>query len=99
MGGSSSFEEKDGEATDYPVPPRTRSSPRDPTFLILPDEPYRFRERDAAFWRERLPATTRVVLVSGDDFCWHGTRTLRGLEAAGKLAGMFEDFPFRPDAA
>jgi hypothetical protein len=27
-----------------------------------------------------------VVLVSGDDFCWHGVRTLRGLEAAAALA-------------
>jgi hypothetical protein len=33
-----------------------------------------------------MPESTRVVLVSGDDFCWHGVRTLRGLEAAGRLA-------------
>ena len=59
--------------------------PSRPDVLILPDEPYRFRERDAAFWRERLPASTRVVLVSGDDFCWHGVRTPRGLDAAAAL--------------
>ena len=54
-----------------------------------PDPPRRalpFRERDAAFWRERLPSSCRVVLVSGDDFCWHGARTLRGIAAAGQLA-------------
>jgi len=57
-----------------------------PDVLILPDEPYRFREEHAAFWRGRLPRSCRVVLVPGDDFCWHGVRTLRGLDAAAELA-------------
>ena len=65
---------------------KTRSWLSRPDVLILPDEPYRFRERDAAFWRERLPASTRVVLVSGDDFCWHGVRTLAGPRGGGTLA-------------
>jgi hypothetical protein len=53
---------------------------------MLPDEPYPFGEKDAAFWQKRLPATCRVVRVSGDDFCWHGVGTLRGLAAARTLA-------------
>ncbi len=85
VGGSSSFEEINGEGSDYPVTDVDAIVAARPDVLILPDEPYRFRERDAAFWRERLPATARVVLVSGDDFCWHGVRTLRGLEAAVRL--------------
>ena len=73
------FHEESREGTpDYPVSTGGRVVAARPDLLILPDEPYRFRERDAAFWRERLPASTRVVLVSGDDFCWHGVRTLRG---------------------
>ena len=89
VGGSSSFEEKKSSESesDYPVFSESDLLAASPDVVILPDEPYRFRERDAAFWRERLPATSRVVLVSGDDFCWHGVRTLRGLEAAAALAG------------
>jgi ABC-type Fe3+-hydroxamate transport system substrate-binding protein len=86
VGGSLSLEESsDAGASDYPVTTEGEIVASRPDTLILPDEPYRFRERDAAFWRARLPVSTRVVLVSGDDFCWHGTRTLRGLEAARRL--------------
>jgi ABC-type Fe3+-hydroxamate transport system substrate-binding protein len=86
VGGSFSFEEKILSESDYPALSESGLIASSPDLLILPDEPYRFRERDAAYWRERLPAS-RVVLVSGDDFCWHGVRTLRGLDAAAALAG------------
>ena len=90
VGGSLSLEETRGERTDYPATDEEGILASAPDILILPDEPYRFRERDASFWRERLPAS-RVVLVSGDDFCWHGVRTLRGLEAVERLArALFE---------
>jgi len=85
VGGSLSFKEKIFSESDYPTFSESEIIASSPDVLILPDEPYRFRERDAVFWRERLPAS-RVVLVSGDDFCWHGVRTLRGLEAAAALA-------------
>ena len=88
MGGALSLEERKFSESDYPTLSESEIIASSPDVLILPDEPYRFRERDAAFWRERLPAA-RVVLVSGDDFCWHGVRTLRGLEAAAALAGGF----------
>jgi ABC-type Fe3+-hydroxamate transport system substrate-binding protein len=84
-GGVLSLEEKYGEGRDYPVATEDEIVSAHPDILILPDEPYRFGERDAAFWRERLPGSTRVALVSGDDFCWHGVRTLRGLDAAAAL--------------
>ena len=85
-----SKKKSDADSPTIRSPPRTRSSRSRPDVLILPDEPYRFRESDASFWRERLPATSRVVLVSGDDFCWHGTRTLRGLERGPKAQERFE---------
>lgn len=86
VGGSLSLEESsDADTSDYPVTTEDAIVAARPDVLILPDEPYRFRERDAAFWRERLPVSTRVVLVPGDDFCWHGVRTLRGLDAAAAL--------------
>jgi ABC-type Fe3+-hydroxamate transport system substrate-binding protein len=55
-----------------------------PDVVLLPDEPFPFREPHAAFFRSRLPGA-EVRLVAGDDFCWHGVRTLRGLEAAAAL--------------
>jgi len=85
-GGVHSFEEKESSDADYPVTDEETILMSDPEVLLLPDEPYRFSERDAAFWRGRLPARCRVVLVPGDDWCWHGVRALRGLEAAASLA-------------
>jgi ABC-type Fe3+-hydroxamate transport system substrate-binding protein len=93
-GGSLSLEEKNAEAPDYPVTSEDEIVASSPDVLILPDEPYRFGERDVAFWRERLPGSTRVALVSGDDFCWHGIRTLRGLAAAAALAASPRSGPF-----
>jgi iron complex transport system substrate-binding protein len=86
VGGSLSFKEEIFSESDYSTISESVIIASSPDVLILPDEPYRFRERDAEFWRERLSASTRVVLVSGDDFCWHGVRTLLGLEAAAALA-------------
>jgi ABC-type Fe3+-hydroxamate transport system substrate-binding protein len=69
---------------DWPVTDEERLAALDPGLLVLPDEPYRFGEPDRAEWSRRLPRA-RVALVSGDDFCWHGVRTLRGLDAAERL--------------
>ena len=55
-----------------------------PRLLVLPDEPFPFGDADRAHWERILPST-RVALVPGEDFCWHGVRTLRGLDAAGAL--------------
>ncbi len=86
VGGISSFEEEGDQGPDYPATDDGSILASHPDVLILPDEPWRFGEKDAAFWRERLPASCRVVLVPGDDWCWHGVRTLRGLDAARALA-------------
>ncbi len=69
---------------DWPETDGERLAALDPDLLVLPDEPYRFGEADRAEWAPRLPRA-RVELVSGDDFCWHGVRTLRGLGAAETL--------------
>lgn len=53
--------------------------------VLLPDEPYRFREADREAIRRVLPGA-EVQLVPGDDFCWHGVRTLRGLEALREIS-------------
>lgn len=87
VGGSLSLKESsDAGALDYPATSENAILLSRPDVLILADEPYPFAGKDAAFWRQRLPPSCRVVLVEGDDFCWHGVRTLRGLEAAARLA-------------
>jgi iron complex transport system substrate-binding protein len=85
VGGSNCLEGEEGPGNDYPTFTESDLLAASPDVLILPDEPYRFHEEHARFFRQRLPAS-RVALVSGDDFCWHGVRTLRGLEAAAALA-------------
>jgi len=55
-----------------------------PQLVVLPDEPFPFGDAERTHWTRALPSA-RVVLVPGEDFCWHGVRTLRGLDAAGAL--------------
>ena len=55
-----------------------------PELLVLPDEPFPFGDAERAHWQGILPSA-RIALVPGEDFCWHGVRTLRGLDAAGAL--------------
>jgi ABC-type hemin transport system substrate-binding protein len=87
VGGFLSLEESsNADAPDYPATSENAILLSRPDVLILPDEPYPFAGKDAAFWRQRLPSACRVVRVEGDDFCWHGVRTLRGLDAAARLA-------------
>jgi ABC-type Fe3+-hydroxamate transport system substrate-binding protein len=56
----------------------------EPELVVLPNEPFPFGDADRTHWNEVLPSA-HVVLVPGEDFCWHGVRTLRGLDAAGAL--------------
>lgn len=86
VGGRLSLAEKSDEGPDYPATSENAILLSRPDVLILPDEPYPFTGKDEAFWRQRLPSACRVIRVAGDDFCWHGVRTLRGLVAAGQLA-------------
>ena len=49
-----------------------------PRLLLLPDEPYPFSEAH----RDELATIlteVRIELVSGDDCCWHGVRSIRGV--------------------
>jgi len=55
-----------------------------PQLVVLPDEPFPFGDAERAHWTRAVPSA-RVALVPGEDFCWHGVRTLMGLDAAGAL--------------
>jgi ABC-type Fe3+-hydroxamate transport system substrate-binding protein len=75
-----------GEADRYPATTPAESLARGAQVHFFPDEPYRFRaekhgdETAELFGRERAR-----LFVEGDDYCWHGARTLEGLEAMRRL--------------
>jgi len=69
------------EADRYPTTTPAESLDRGADVHLFPDEPYRFTPRRHAAEIEGLFGRERVRLfVPGDDFCWHGVRTLEGLK-------------------
>lgn len=52
--------------------------------LLLPDEPFPFAAKHLPELAALFP-NLAMELVSGDDYCWHGIRTERGLQAAREL--------------
>jgi len=58
-----------------------------PDFVLLPDEPYEFRAKDAEELKHLLPPplSRRVVLINGRDLHWYGVHMLSGLRS---LAGL-----------
>jgi ABC-type Fe3+-hydroxamate transport system substrate-binding protein len=52
-----------------------------PRLVILPDEPFPFGQRHREELGTLLPEA-RIVLVPGEDWCWHGTRTEKGIDGA-----------------
>lgn len=74
------------EPERYPAVSPAESLARGARVHFFPDEPFPFRARThdeptaALFGRE-----SRRLFVSGDDYCWHGFRTLEGLAAVREL--------------
>jgi ABC-type Fe3+-hydroxamate transport system substrate-binding protein len=66
-------ERTEGKDTRYPRIDLAELRARAPEVVLLPDEPYRFGEADAAAIREVLPAA-RIDFVSGKDLFWYGAR-------------------------
>src|SRR5262245_9811513 len=57
---------------------------------LLSSEPFPFREeKHDALVRELAGAEARRLYVAGDDYCWHGARTLEGLAQAAELRKIF----------
>lgn len=85
-----------GDARErYPAVTLDEMAARRPAVILLPDEPFRFRElhkRDFAPHRE-VPAVRdgRLVLVDGKPFTWHGPRLGEALRTLPPL--------FHPDLA
>lgn len=52
-----------------------------PDVVFLPDEPFPFSPKHVPEVQAALPQA-QIHLVSGDDCCWHGVRSLRGARLA-----------------
>jgi hypothetical protein len=74
------------ETVRYPETTPAAAAARQIEVHLFPDEPYPFREeRHAALVAELFP-TARRLFVPGDDWCWHGVRSLEGIARARELA-------------
>jgi ABC-type Fe3+-hydroxamate transport system substrate-binding protein len=47
--------------------------------VLLPSEPYRFRERDVAEIASAVPPHVKVLLIDGEMTSWYGSRAIAGL--------------------
>ncbi len=73
-------------AIRYPTTDAPEALGREPEVHIFPSEPYPFSEEKHAALAEKLFGThTQRLFVEGDDYCWHGIRTIDGLRAARSL--------------
>ena len=74
------------ETERYPPAMPAEALRRGATVHFFPSEPFAFRERrHAALVEELFGRETRRLFVEGDDYCWHGARTLDGLAAMKRL--------------
>jgi iron complex transport system substrate-binding protein len=74
------------EAERYPSSSPPESLERGADVHFFPSEPFPFRPEKHGEMTERLFGKERVRLfVEGDDYCWHGVRTLDGLKAMREL--------------
>jgi ABC-type Fe3+-hydroxamate transport system substrate-binding protein len=70
----------------YPTTTPTEALARNPALHLFPSEPFPFSaERHDALTAQVFGGSSRRVFVNGDDYCWHGVRTLEGLKAIRSL--------------
>jgi ABC-type Fe3+-hydroxamate transport system substrate-binding protein len=75
-----------GERVRYPTTHPSEALAREPDVHLFASEPYPFsEEKHGALVEKLFGGHTRRLFVDGDDFCWHGVRTLEGLRRAGEL--------------
>ena len=75
----------------YPVTNLAEAIERKPDIVLLPDEPYEFKDRDVEELKKLLPPglSRRVMIVSGRDLHWYGVHMVKGLTTlATKLARL-----------
>ncbi|MET0619565.1 MAG: helical backbone metal receptor [Thermoanaerobaculia bacterium] len=79
------------EKTRYPTTTPREAVGRRPDVHVFPSEPFPFSEEKHGPATEQLfGRESRRRFVPGDDYCWHGVRTLEGLKAVQTLS-KFDD--------
>jgi ABC-type Fe3+-hydroxamate transport system substrate-binding protein len=82
-GGSNVYGE---ETARYPTTSPAEALARKAQVLIFSSEPFPFREEKHGELAKKLfGEEPRRLFVDGDDYCWHGVRTLEGLRVARNL--------------
>jgi ABC-type Fe3+-hydroxamate transport system substrate-binding protein len=73
----------------YPMTTLDEALDRRPDVVLLPDEPYEFRDADVEEVKAALPAglARRVLLVSGRDLHWYGVHMVSGLKSLAERLG------------
>lgn len=82
--------DKPGRDTRYPRVTLDEVVAREPSLVLLPDEPHEFTEKDAEVFRalDMPAARSGVRFCDGKDLMWYGLRALEGLE---RLAAMVDE--------
>src|SRR5215471_2055607 len=69
-----------GEASRYPTTSPNEAMARSVEIQFFPSEPYPFRaEKHRSLAEKVFGRQTEFRFVEGDNYCWHGVRTLDGL--------------------
>jgi len=69
-----------GDANErYPEISLQDIAEKKPNYIFLADEPFPFAERHIPEVKKACPLA-KVEVISGDDCCWHGIRSIRGVE-------------------
>jgi ABC-type Fe3+-hydroxamate transport system substrate-binding protein len=68
-----------GQGVRYPTVELAEAAGRTPDLVLLPTEPYPFKDRHAAEVAESIP-DTEVIIVDGQDLFWWGFRTPAAME-------------------
>ena len=63
-----------GQGVRYPTVELAEAASRRPELVLLPTEPYPFKDRHAAEIAEGIP-DAEVLIVDGQDLFWWGIRT------------------------
>lgn len=88
VGGENAYGE---EPVRYPTTTPSEALARSARVQIFASEPYPFTEEKHGEVTAKLFGTTGDRLfVDGDDYCWHGVRTLEGLKAVEALIKFCE---------
>lgn len=80
------------ESERYPATTPVSALSRGADVHFFPSEPYPFRQEKHLDLTEKLFGKERVRLfVDGDDYCWHGLRTLDGLKEMRNLKNLLAE--------